>query len=186
MRRAFAHPDPAIAAGLLAMGLFEALFLAETAPAWPQALLTPVWTIPLVWRRRWSVPVLAVVIVMGPLLGLVNTQGGVMSFVLAAILAAYTVGRELEAPATWWGPALTVGFGWVVFAVTGGELSDFVFVALLYGGAWAVGHVIRARAVEVDELTQSYAAFRRSGSAKPWKRSEPGSPGSSTTSSPTA
>jgi len=155
------RPDVTIAALLLALGLVEALGLAEAAPVWPQALLTFVWTVPLVWRRRWPVAVLALVIVMGPTLSLVNQQGGVMSFVLAAILAAYTVGRELDAPATWWGPALTVGFSWVVFGATGGELSDFVFVALLYGGAWAVGYANRSRDERVGELTRETEELRR-------------------------
>lgn len=155
------RPDTMIAAGLLALGLVEALLLVQGAPSWPQAALTLAWTVPLVWRRRWPVAVLALVIVMGPTLGLVNDEGGVMSFVVAAILAAYTVGRELDAPATWWGPALTVGFGWVVFAATGGLLSDFVFVALLYGGAWAVGHALRRREREVGELSRETEELRR-------------------------
>ena len=154
-------PDVTIAAALLALGLVEALGLADAAPVWPQALLTFGWTVPLLWRRRWPLVVLAVVIVMGPTLSLVNDQGGVMSFVLAAILAAYTVGRELEAPATWWGPGLTVGFGWVVFGATDGELSDFVFVALLYGGAWAVGYAIRRRDQQLGELTRETEDLRR-------------------------
>jgi signal transduction histidine kinase len=155
------HVDVTIAMALLALGLVEALAVAEAAPIWLQVPLTFVWTVPLIWRRRWPVAVLALVIVMGPTLSLVNPQGGVSSFVLSAMLAAYTVGRELDTPKTWWGPALTVGFGWVVYGATGGALSDFVFVALLYGGAWAVGYTIRRRAVEVDELSRETDELRR-------------------------
>ena len=153
--------DILVPAGLFAMGMVEALVLAEQAPLWWQVPLTVLWTVPLIWRRRWPVAVLALVIVMGPTLGLVNDEGGVVSFVLSAILAAYSVGRLLDAPATWWGPALTVGFGWVVFAATRGALSDFVFVALLYGGAWAVGSAIRRRDVQVSELTRESDELRR-------------------------
>ena len=145
--------DLAVAAGLLGMGAAEALLLAPDAPNLSQLALTPVWTVPLIWRKRWPVPVLALVVVMGPTLGLVNEQGGVMSFVLSAILASYTVGRELDSPSAWWGPALTVGFAWVVYAATDGALSDYVFTALLYGGAWAVGYAIRRRDLRVGELT---------------------------------
>lgn len=165
MRRAVTaltdRQDILLVAGLLAMGLIETLVSAEQAPLWWQVPLTILWTVPLLWRRRWPVPVLALVIVMGPTLGLVNAQGGVMSFVLSAILAAYSVGRLLDAPATWWGPALTVGFGWVVFAAMRGALSDFVFVALLYGGAWAVGYAIRRGDVQVGELTRETDELRR-------------------------
>lgn len=161
VRRALAHTDLTVAMGLLALGLLEALFLVEAGPAWVQATLTPIWTIPLVWRRRWPVLVLAIVIALGPILDLVSEQGGVTSFVLSAITAAFTVGRELDAPATWWGPALTVGFGWLFYGVTGGDLSDFVFIAVLYGGAWAVGHTIRNRALQVDELAQQAQELRR-------------------------
>ncbi|CAN5596539.1 sensor histidine kinase [soil metagenome] len=160
------HVDGAMASALLTLGLVEAAFLTGPEPRWMQIALTFVWTVPLVWRRRWPVAVLALVIVMGPLLSLVNSQGGVTSFVLAAILAAYTVGRELDAPETWWGPVLTVGFGWVVFGATGGELSDFVFVAVLYGGAWAVGYVIRRRDLQVGQLTREADELRRNHAAR--------------------
>jgi hypothetical protein len=103
--RARRYPDTIIAAALLAMGLIEALVLAES-PDWHQALLTPAWTVPLIWRKRWPVLVLALVIAMGPTLELVDDEGGVMSFVLSAILASYTVGRDLDPPAAWWGPGL--------------------------------------------------------------------------------
>lgn len=155
------HTDLAMAVALLALGLLEALILVEQAPLWPQVLLTFVWTVPLIWRRRWPVVVLAVVIAMGPTLDVVNTQGGVISFVLSALLASYTVGRELDPPATWWGPGLTVGFGWVAYGATDGALSDFVFVAVLYGGAWAVGYAIRRRDVEVDQLIRETDELRR-------------------------
>src|SRR5688572_3653858 len=102
--------DVLLAAGLLAMGIVEALVLTPQAPLWTQVPATLVWTVPLVWRRRWPVPVLAVVIVMGPVLDGINDQGGIMSYALSAILASYSVGRFLDPPATWWGPALTVGF----------------------------------------------------------------------------
>lgn len=145
--------DLVVAAGLLALGAFEALILAPDPPSLSQLALTPIWTLPLIWRRRWPVPVLALVVLIGPALDLVNSQGGIMSFVIAAIIAAYTVGRELDAPSTWWGPALTVGIGWLAYAVTDGVLSDYVFTAVLYGGAWAVGYAIRRRDLQVGELT---------------------------------
>jgi signal transduction histidine kinase len=162
IRRLTNQPDFAIALGLLVLGEFEALLLPPDAPLWGQAALTLVWSVPLVWRRRWPIPVLAVVIVVGPTIELVNQQGGVNSYALSAILAAYTVGRELDPPLSWWGPALTVGYNWIAGVVLGGILSDFVFTALLYGGAWVVGHAIRRRDLQVDEFAQETEELRRS------------------------
>ena len=159
--RGDAEVDRAAAAALLVLGLVEAA-LAPTATArpGPQALLTLVWTVPLVWRRRWPVPVLALVVAAGPTLELVNEEGGVISYVLAAILAAFTVGRHLDRPATWWGPILCVGVNWVVYAAIGGTLSDYVFTALLYGSAWAVGSSLRQRAQRISELSQESSELR--------------------------
>lgn len=153
--------DVAVALALLAMGLFEALATAPDAPSWKQAALTVAWTVPLVWRRRAAVPVLALLVVLGPVLGVVNDEGGVNSYVLAAVLASYTVGREHEAPTSWWGPGLILGINWPLFVVIGGQLSDFVFIALIYGGAWAVGQVIRTRDLRVGELARTAAELRR-------------------------
>jgi signal transduction histidine kinase len=153
--------DTLVAVGLLLLGELEAVFGPVTGPRWQQALVTVLFTVPLALRRRFPVLLLALVVVMGPTLSLINTRGGVMAYVLASIIASYTVGRELDWPQTWWGPGLTVGLNWVVFAAIGGELSDFVFVALLYGGAWAVGYAIRQREVRVVALTAETEHLRR-------------------------
>lgn len=151
-----------MALGLLVLGEFEALLLPSDAPSWAQATLTFVWTVPLIWRCRWPVPVLAIVIFVGPTIQMVNEHGGINSYALSAILAAYTVGRELDPPLSWWGPALTVGYNWIAVVVLRGLLSDLVFTALLYGGAWAVGHAIRRRDLQVDEFAQETEELRRS------------------------
>jgi signal transduction histidine kinase len=152
--------DVALVSALLALGLFEAAFAAPDAPSWRQAGLTFAWSLPLLWRRRHPVPVLALVVVLGPVLGLVNPLGGVNSYVLAAVLVAYAVGRELDAPASWWGPSLILGINWTLFAVGGGQMSDFVFIALIYGGAWAVGQAIRVREQRVSELALTTERLR--------------------------
>jgi signal transduction histidine kinase len=151
----------AIAAALLALGVVEAMTTAPNAPSWAQAALTLAWTVPLVWRRRYPVPILALIVVLGPVLGELNRVGGVNSYVLAAVLAAYSVGRELDAPASWWGPGLILGINWSLFVVLGGQLSDFVFIALIYGGAWGVGQAIRARDMRMGELSRTADQLRR-------------------------
>lgn len=162
LRAGWVRSDLTIPLGLLAMGLVEALVLAQDAPIWPQVPLTFAWTLPLILRRRWPVPVLGLVIVCGPAIGMFNEQGGVSSFVLSAMLAAYTVGRELDAPSTWWGPALTVGFNWVVSVMIDSTLSDYVFLALFYGGAWAVGYAMRRRDLQIGQLVEQTEELERS------------------------
>ncbi len=161
-RRSERVQDLFVVGTLLVMGLLEA-FIAPPAIStrWLQALLAVVYCVALLWRRRWPVPVLAVVIAIGPVLSEVHLQGGIISYVFAALLASYTVGRRLDPPATWWGPVLTVGFPWTVFAATRGQLSDFVFVALLYGGAWAVGHALRQRELRIAELSDEAERLRQ-------------------------
>ena len=153
--------NAALVLALLVLGVVEALTIAPDAPSWPQAALTFAWTVPLLWRRRQPIPILALVVVLGPVLGEINRVGGVNSYVLAAVVAAYTAGRELDAPASWWGPGLILGINYSLFALGGGQLSDFVFIALIYGGAWAVGQAIRARETRVGELTQTAERLRR-------------------------
>ena len=152
--------DVALVSALLALGLVEAATTAPDAPSWRQAALTLAWSVPLLWRRRHPVPILALIVVLGPVLGLVNPLGGVNSYVLAAVVAGYTVGRELDAPASWWGPGVILGVNWTIYAVVGGQLSDFVFTALIYGGAWGVGQAIRVRELSMSELARTTERLR--------------------------
>lgn len=157
----FSHIDVAIAALLLGLGLIEALAAADHASVPGQMLLTFVWCVPLAWRRRWPVVVLATVMLAGIVMPYVNEIGGINSFVFAAILAAYTVGRLLDPPQTWWGPVWTVGLYWTAGSASGDAvLSDYVFSALIYGGAWAVGYAIRRRATENEVLAREAEQLR--------------------------
>lgn len=141
------------AAGLLTLALVEAAFGPVTSPRWQQALLSVAWTLPLAWRRRWPVAVLAGVVAAGATIELVNSEGGLISYVLAGVLAAYTVGRQVAGQAAWWGPGLAVGYWWVYYAATGGVLSDYEFTTLIYGGAFAVGFVLRHHDRRIEHLT---------------------------------
>jgi len=153
--------DLLAASGLLVLGIFEA-FTAETVVRpWGQALLTLGWTAPLVWRQKWPVLVLAVVVPFGPALDLVNSQGGVISYVLAVILAAFTVGRHCDPPRTWWGPVFCVGFFWAGYGLTDGVLSDYIYTAVFYGSAWGVGYALRQRAKRIVELHGEAEDLRR-------------------------
>ncbi len=153
--------DAAASAGLLGLGLLEAAFSETVVRPWGQALLTLGWTLPLLWRRRWPVLVLALVVPFGPALDLVNSKGGVISYVLAVILAAFSVGRHCDPPTTWWGPLLCVGFFWAGYALSSGTLSDYVYTAVFYGSAWGVGYALRQRATRIVELHQEAEDLRQ-------------------------
>jgi signal transduction histidine kinase len=152
--------DAAAAGGLLVLGLLEAALRPAPLSRLGLAGLAVLWSVPLAWRRRFPIPVLAIVVVVGPMIIRATPQGGVISFVLAAMLASFTVGRHLDPPATWWGPALCVGAYWAIFPFMAGVLSDYVFVALLYGGAWAVGFVLRQRERRIAELAGETTQLR--------------------------
>lgn len=151
----------AAAGALLGLGVFEAAFAETVVQPWGQALLTLGWILPLVWRRRWPVLVLALVVPFGPALDLVNSKGGVISYVLAVILAAFTVGRHRDSPGTWWGPVFCVGFFWAGYAVFRGTLSDYVYTAVFYGSAWGVGYALRQRATRIAELNEEAEDLRQ-------------------------
>lgn len=165
-RLPFADPSPrsldALAAtALLVLGLFEAALgpgPPDDASRWLQAGLTVLWCVPLVCRRRWPVPVLIIVVVCGPLYSEVNLQGGVISFVLAAMLAAFTVGRHTDAPTTWWGPVMCVGFNAAASIVWTDDIGSIAaaifFTSLIYGGMWLVGFTLRGRERRIDALAR--------------------------------
>ena len=69
-------------------------------------------------------------------------------------------GRVCRRPATYWAPVIILGEGWTYYAVHGGQISDFVFTALLYGGAWLVGLALREREQRIHDLVAEAAALR--------------------------
>jgi signal transduction histidine kinase len=152
--------DAAAAGGLLVLGLLEATLRPAPLSRLGLAGLAVLWSVPLAWRRRFPIPVLAIVVLVGPIIIKATPQGGVISYVLAGILASFTVGRHLDPPATWWGPVLSVGFPWAATALVGGVLSDYFFFALLYGSPWRVGFILRQRERRITELAGEATQLR--------------------------
>ena len=141
--------DVVALAGLLALGLFESVSDDNLERPWIQAGLSVGWTLALTVRRRWPLPVLAAVVSLGLGLSLAEPDTGPLSYVLALVVASFTVGRQT---ASWWGPVLCVGLFWAIYAASGGALADFIFTGLLYGSAWGMGYALRQRAFRIAEL----------------------------------
>jgi signal transduction histidine kinase len=149
--------DLALALGLIAVAEVEAWLGPTTRPRWLHALIAFAVVASLVWRRRFPLPVLALV-----LAGLfLLDPGGTLSLFAAVVIAAYTTGAELDPPRAWLGLALAVIPFWFAFAIADSTPSDFVAPAVLYGGAWGLGRVVRERGRRADELATRVSALER-------------------------
>jgi signal transduction histidine kinase len=150
--------DAALAAVLLVAGLVEALIVDTVRPTAVHALGTAVVMTALAWRRRFPLAVLVVV-----LLGLVALGDPEGQFVIfaALVIASYTTGSSLDGTRALIGLLLAVGPLWLAMLVEGAEPADLVAVGVLYGGAWAVGRLVRQRDRRADELEERATRLER-------------------------
>lgn len=155
------HPrlvDGLLAAALVVAGEAEAWSGAATRPVWIHALLTVPIMGSLAWRRRFPLAVLAVVVA-GVLALDPEAQ---FSIFLAAILASYTAGAEVDRPRAWAGLVLAVGPFWVGYTFfADGVPSDYVATAIIFGGSWAVGQAVRERGRRADQLAERAERLER-------------------------
>jgi hypothetical protein len=68
--------DAAAAGGLLVLGLVEATLRPAPLSRLGLAGLAVLWSVPLAWRRRFPIPVLAIVVLVGPIIIKATPQGG--------------------------------------------------------------------------------------------------------------
>jgi signal transduction histidine kinase len=150
--------DAALAAVLLVAGLVEALMVDTVRPVAVHALGTAVVMTALAWRRRFPLAVLVVV-----LLGLVALGDPEGQFVIfaALVIASYTTGSSLDGTRALVGLLLAVGPLWLAMLAEGAEPADLVAVGVLYGGAWAVGRLVRQRDRRADELEERATRLER-------------------------
>jgi signal transduction histidine kinase len=142
--------DALLAAGLAAMGVIEAATTATNRPPALHALLTVLVAAAVAWRRRFPLGVLAFVVVGA----VVIDASGQLSVFAVLVVASFTAGAELDPPRAWVGLALAVVPFWTWFLLTGWLVSDFVAVAVLYGGSWAVGQAVRDRTRRTMEAAE--------------------------------
>ena len=156
------HPfasDAAIAIALAAFVLSDVLgsgdyYTASKAIYVPAALLM---TLPLAWRRKAPLPVLA--IVMGALVFESLAVGSAPtpdSQLVGWLLAIYTVAAHCDRVAAFAGGAiaLTAGLIWM-------GIGDFLFPVVVFGGAWLAGRLVRQRDVHAQVAEERSAALVR-------------------------
>jgi len=142
--------DALIAGALVVAGVLEGALLPTNRPLWLHEVLTVLVMGSVAWRRRFPLTVLGFVVVGMMLLD----PDGQLSVFAALVIVSFTAGVELDPPRAWAGLALSVVPFWIGFALVGGVISDYVAVAVLYGGSWAVGQAIRDRTRRSEELAE--------------------------------
>ena len=150
--------DALIAGALVALGLVEAVTMPLDRPVWLHASLTVVVMAAVAWRRRFPLTVLGFVVA-GMM---VIDADGQFAVFAALVIVSFTAGAELDPPRAWGGLALAVVPFWIAFAVTRGEVSDFVAVTVLYGGSWVVGQAVRDRTRRSAEAAERADRAERS------------------------
>lgn len=133
--------DVVLAMGLLAFALAELVGMPQLdrTIAVPAALAM---TVPLLWRRR--APVAVVGIVLGAFAVQVHLgipENAQLSATAALVIACFSVGAHAEARPAVGGLALAALLAGLTVPAT---VSDIGFVALVVGGSWSGGRVVRA------------------------------------------
>ena len=124
----------------------------------PRAALVPIalaMTVPLAWRRRRPLAVLVIVLAAVAALALVSPQaGGDLSVILVTLVVTYTVGANAERRTGLLGLAIAIAATALGLATAPDPhgAGDYVFVAVLFGGAWGLGAALRDRGVRTARL----------------------------------
>jgi signal transduction histidine kinase len=145
--------DFVIAGVLLAWALLEALLNDGPGPRWLRVLVALAFTVPLVWRRRHPVTVMAVIAatVIGVALVADKPEPGAMPFP-CLLIATFSVALHVRAlPIAVAAGAIPIAT--MLFTVStsyysgdGPTVADVLILAFLIAGTWTAGRVVRNRA----------------------------------------
>ncbi|HET7735169.1 MAG TPA: histidine kinase [Nocardioidaceae bacterium] len=150
--------DLALSGGLVAAGLAEAATVdTGTSPVAHGALVVVVMGA-LAWRRSYPLAVIVVALV-GILVG--GRPDTPFTLFVAILVAAYTCGLVLEGRRALVGLLIAVGPPFVGVAVDDGDPADLVAIAVLYGGSWVVGRLVRDQTRRADEYAEKAAELER-------------------------
>jgi signal transduction histidine kinase len=137
--------DLVLAALLLLAG--EAAVVADPGPhPLPIAALTVVCTLPLAFRRRLPLLVVALVVGAATAMSAVADEPSQIAVPVALLIAAFTGGRELDPPQAWIALALVLAPQGIGLLLVDPDAAELVFGVLFFGGAWAFGFALRRRA----------------------------------------
>ncbi len=149
--------DAALAAALVVAGVIEAVLVDTARPSPVHALVTAVVMGALAWRRRFPLAVLVLALA-GTLV--LDPRGESVLFV-AMLIASYTTGSSLPGRRSLAGLLVAVGPLWLALLLDAAEPVDLVAVAVLYGGAWVVGRLVREREQRAVALEEHAARLER-------------------------
>jgi signal transduction histidine kinase len=144
--------DVVLAGALVLAAELEAVLEPVSVARWVDGLLVLGFTVPLAWRRRAPLTVLAIAIAAVLVYGEVESAGSHQTLILAIALASFTAGYELPPRRAWAAPAIIVAADALATIALGQDGGEFVFVAVIYVGPWAFGQALRRRGHRVDEL----------------------------------
>ncbi|RYC12947.1 sensor histidine kinase [Nocardioides zhouii] len=150
--------DLGLASALATGGFVEAATGPTDVQPWIHVVVTAVVMMGLAWRRQ--LPLLAVTLALGGILigGRPDTP-----FVLfaAMVVASYTVGLVTRGRRALVGLLLAVGPAFLGLLLEGSEPADLAAVAVLYGGAWVVGSLVREQTRRADDYAVEVAAIQK-------------------------
>jgi signal transduction histidine kinase len=155
--------DALLAAGVLVVAQVETWMTSSFQPKPPLALLAVAMTVPLAWRRRAPFAALLVVGVAGAVLGTGWPELNALYTFIAVVVAVFSVGAYAEPRRAVLGCALVLGWFWIGALIDNARHrgqrgpSDFVFVTVVFGGAWLLGRALRGRGLQAAELQQRAA-----------------------------
>jgi signal transduction histidine kinase len=144
--------DVVLAGALLLAAELEAVLEPVSVPRWVDGLVVLGFTVPLAWRRRAPLTVLAIAIATVLVYGEVEDEGSHQTLILALALASFTAGYELPLRRAWVAPAMIVAADALAALALGQGGGDAIFVLVIYAGPWAFGQALRSRGHRVDEL----------------------------------
>lgn len=149
--------DLGLASALAAAGFIEAATLQTDMPGWAHAGITFVVMLGLAWRRQY--PLLAVSLALA---GIILGGRPDTPFVLfaAMVVASYTVGLVERKRRALCGLLIAVGPPFAGLLLEGSDPADLVSVAILYGGAWVVGSLLRQQIQRADAMADEAAAIQ--------------------------
>jgi signal transduction histidine kinase len=146
--------DLAAAAALIVLAEATTFTLHRDAPRAAAAVIALAMTAPLAWRRVSPLAVLGATLAAMTVLGAVDRTIDPLYVLLATLLATYSVGAHAPRRIGVAALAFTVAALFVGLALNPErhETGDYLFVAVLYVGAWGLGAALRERSARVAQL----------------------------------